>query len=78
MILFGKTRHPSQEFLSSLARCKLDACNDEGDLGVPSIYRELLFHARSLAYSDIPDYDRFKRAFGQLAGFEETRESSTM
>lgn len=69
---------PSKVFLALLAQRKQNVCNNISDLEVPSIYQEFLDHARSLAYSDIPDYNRFKQAFRQLAELEEIRESTVI
>lgn len=70
MALSDEAQRPSQDFLSLLAQYKRSVCKN--GKGLPSTYREFISHARSLAYGDIPDYDRFKRAFRQLAEAEET------
>lgn len=58
---------PSHTILSLLAKSKLAFCNHKADLGLPYPFQEFLCYARSLRYNDTPDYDRFKKAFGQLA-----------
>jgi serine/threonine protein kinase len=74
MAFYDATQHPSPDFLSSLATCKLKASNNKASR-LPDIYQELLDHARGLAYGDVPDYNRFQQAFGQLAELEEGRVS---
>lgn len=69
---------PSYMYLSLLAIRKLNVCNDKAGLRIPSTFQEFLDHARSLNYGDIPDYDGFKRAFREVAEFEEMRESALM